>query len=698
MSARLRLLLISALLAAAVLAVYAPVAGYDFIALDDAQYVKDNANINSGFSWQNVKWAFENVVSGNWHPVTMLSHMADCQVYGPYPGGQHFTNLLLHVANTLLLFWVLFTMIESRKAMNTRTKDQKQALGLSVPGIWPCALVAALFGLHPLHVESVAWISERKDVLSAFFGLLTLLLYTLYVKKTGLQSPMSKIFYCLALVMFALGLMSKSMLVTLPFVMLLLDFWPLQRVFFREPKVEDSKVSAVSLFNWRLAIEKIPFILLAVIFSVITFFVQKDAGAVVSLKHFPLEARLGNAMVSYAHYLAKTFWPDPLAMLYPYHRWTPGQVAASTVLFLGLSFVAIKSARRRPYIFVGWFWFTGMLVPVIGLVQVGLQAMADHYTYLPLIGIFITLAWGLADILEWATPPRQPVSDRRQSNSINHNQPAFIVLGAVLVVSVTAVSAKQVHYWKNSETLFEHAVRATDSNTVAHYILGALFDSQGKTDEASYQFTRAIEDDPGNIKARCGLGYILCNQGDLDEAAGQYQAALRFAPDSAKAHFGLAEVLMKQHEFDEAISEYSLALQYNPDIAEAHYQLAALSSIRGDATSAISHLQEAVRLDPDWPPALNNLAWILATQPDEKFRNGPEAMRLAMRAVILTGKNNPNTMDTLAAAYAETGRFKDAVLTADCAIQNASAAGQTNLAAEIKSRLKLYQSQQPYRE
>jgi Flp pilus assembly protein TadD len=680
----LQRLIVSVMLAVAVLAVYAPAARYDFIALDDAQYVRDNENINHGFTWPGVKWVFENIVAGNWHPVTMLSHMADCQIYGLSPGGQHLTNVLLHTANTVLLFWLLLAMTERRNAAGTTALEAAgRKAGNSKPGtqspsnLLPCALAAALFGLHPLHVESVAWISERKDVLSGFFALLTLWCYQRSVMNSGSGGKASATWYTLALVMFSLGLMSKSMLVTLPFVMLLLDFWPLQRFVARG-------AATASTFR-RLSIEKIPFLVLAVIFCVVTFLVQRKAGAVVALKYFPMPARLANAMVSYAHYLEKTIWPDPLAMLYPWQRWTPGEIAGSTGIVVGFSLLAIWSARRRPYIFVGWFWFVGMLIPVIGIVQVGLQAMADHYAYLPLIGIFIVLAWGLMDSGAAANPQLRL-------------RPLPVVAAVVVVALLGVASAMQVCYWKNSETLFTHAVRVTGHNTTAHYILGALYDSRGQTDFAAAQFTAAIEDDPGNVKARCGLGYVFCGEGKLGEAAEEYEAALRVAPNLAKAHFGLAEVLMKEHSFDQAMSEYSSALQLDPDIPEAHYQMAGLYSAHGDAASAISQLEEAVRLAPDWPLALNNLAWMRATEQDSKLRDGAEAAQLAKRAVVLTGKSDPSTLDTLAAAYAETGEFSDAASTAKTAIEAATAADETNLIKEIQSRLKLYQAQQPYRE
>jgi tetratricopeptide (TPR) repeat protein len=700
-SARFQRWLVRLLLTVAVIAVYAPVVRYDFIALDDAQYVRDNEHINHGFTWSGIHWVFKNVVAGNWHPITMLSHMADCQVYGLYAGGHHFTNVLFHLANTLLLFQLLLKLTENRSPSASQIADGKNQKSPAPPkfsNLWPCALVAALFGLHPLHVESVAWIAERKDVLSAFFGFLTLWCYAEYAKNSARQSLRPKVFYLLALLSYSLGLMAKPMLVTLPFVLLLLDYWPLRRILVQETPAGRSKIASSAHFQSWVVLEKIPFLLLAGIFSVIAFLVQKQAGAVIPLQNFPLSARLANAMMAYAHYLEKTFWPDSLAMLYPYHHWTTGQIEGATAWFAGLSLMAVMTLRRRPYIFVGWFWFVGMLVPVIGLVQVGLQAMADRYTYLPLIGIFIALAWGLADLAAAATLPGPSASAGHQ-NSRRTWPCAWMISGVVVaVLCFTVAGAVQVRYWKNSETLFGHAVRVTDNNTVAHYVLGALYDSQGKTDAALSQFMQAIQDDPGNVKARCGAGYILYGQGRWDEALEQYQTALGFAPDLAKAHFGLAEVLMKEHRLDEATGEYQRALQSDPNIAEAHYQMAAIADARGDAVSAISHLQAAVQLAPDWALALNNLAWIRATQPEAKLRDGAEATRLAMRAVILTGKSDPNMLDTLAAAYAETGRFTDAVATAKSAIQYASIAGQTNLVNEIGACLKLYQAQQPDRE
>ena len=707
-SARLQRFLISALLVAAVLVVYAPVTGYDFIALDDAGYVQANEHINGGFSWAGLQWILKNPVGGNWHPVTMLSHMADCQLYGLYAGGHHFTNVLLHLANTLLLFWTLLALFEggdewrltsSPRQAGRRQRNTGDSSLCAYDPVWPCALVAALFGLHPLRVESVAWIAERKDVLSGFFFILTLWSYARFARESQARSPKAWLSYTGALLCFALGLMSKPMLVTLPFVLLLLDFWPLNRIALRRPQSPTGKTSGQPASRGalkRLILEKVPFFALAASFSIITFLVQRAYGAVVELKYLPLQARLANVMVCYAQYLGKTFWPHPLAMLYPYREWTGGQIAGSVILFGSICLASILLGRRKPYLFVGWFWFAGMLVPVVGLVQVGIEITADRYTYLPSIGLFLALAWGLT---EWVAGASRSRASGLRPQAGTPLLRGLAVSGAILAVALLAVTAAaQVRYWKNTETLFAHSARVTGDNTEAHYMLGTWFAERGKMDEAFSQFTQSLRDNPTYVKARCGLGYILLCRGQLDQAAEQYRAAVDLQSDSAKAHFGLAEVLRKQHQDDEAMQQYSLALQFDPSLAQAHYQLAALYSARHDAASAISHLRQAVRLAPRNFLALNNLAWMLATEPDPQLRNGREAGQLALRAAVAAGRNNPNALDTLAAAYAETGRFADAVRTAQSAVQAASAAGQTNLVAEINSRLRLYQSQHPFRE
>jgi tetratricopeptide (TPR) repeat protein len=658
-SARLKQALISAGLAAAILAVFAPLAHSDFISLDDAEYVRENPNINAGLTWHGLKWAMVNPVVGNWHPVTMLSHMLDCQLYGVHSGPQHLTNVFLHALNAVILFWVLLRLCRAGTAASTPSGGRDV--------VWPAAWVAALFGLHPLHVESVAWISERKDLLSGFFFFLTLGAYASYVSKVK-NGRNGWTWYVLAIICLALGLMSKPMLVTVPFVLLLLDFWPLNR--WGEKKERR-----------RIILEKLPFLGLAIVFSIVAFVVQKKAGAVVAVESFPLPARLATAMVSYAHYLGKTFWPDSLIMLYPLLPWTTGQVIGATVLFFGLCAGAIAAARRKPYLFVGWLIFAGMLVPVIGLVQVGQTAMADHYTYLPLIGIFLGIAWLVRDL---AISP-----------ALRLGAAALAILSLVLMGAATA---RQVQYWKDSRTLFGYAVQVTDNNPVAHYILGALLDAEGREDAALNEFSAAVRYNPANVKALCGEGHILCDQGRFDEASERYQTALHFEPNSAKAHFGLGEVLVKERRADEAMEQYFLALNSNPNIAQAHYRLAELYSAKQDMAATIAHLQEALKTDPNYVMALNNLAWILATQKDPRWRDGAEAVRLAQHAVVLTGNGNPSTLDTLSAAYAEAGQFDEAITAAQTAVARAQDAGQDGLAREIGGRLASYKAHRAWRE
>jgi len=672
--------LIYLLLAAGTLAAYWPVLNCEFVNIDDWAYVTDNSHVKAGLTWSSVVWAFRSTVAGNWHPLTCLSHILDCQLYGLRAGGHHFTNLLFHVANTLLLFGVLQRLTRA---------------------IWRSALVAALFAVHPLRVESVAWVAERKDVLSAFFFMLTLGAYGRFAEirnpKSENRSPKqetentaragvpslggevrlssARLWYLTAMVMFALGLMSKPMLVTLPFVLLLLDYWPLRR--FTNPSLQFSSPPIL-----RLVLEKLPFFLLAAVASVVAFLAQKGGGAVVALQAFPFRARLANAVVSYARYLAKAIWPDPLAVFYPYEGgWGAGRVLGAAVLLAALSLAAIVMARRRPYWFVGWFWFAGTLVPVIGLVQIGSQALADRYTYLPLIGIFVLCSWGLGELLA-------PRVGRR-----------VVAIGAtVLLLGFAVVTRLQLRHWKNSQALFEHAVQVTAHNARAQYCLGFILETQGKTAEAFGRYAEAIRDLPDFTEAHCGLAGIWAGQSKLEASANEYRAALRCQSDFPQAHYGLAEVLAKQGQGDQAIIHYTAALRSRPDYAEAHYQLATLLTRKMDIGQAIVHYREALRLKPDWLEALNNLAWILATQPDERHRNGAEAVRLAARAVELTGTNNSGALDTLGAASAEAGRFPAAVETARRALAAATAAGQNDLAAQIRSRLELYQAGRAYRE
>ena len=515
---RLQRWIISTLLVLLVLAVYWPVKNYDFVNVNDFEYVSKNDHINADFSWPGVRWALTSQVAANWHPVTVFSHMLDCQIYGLNAGGHHFTSVLLHLASVLLLFSILLKM-------TTKTPEDLAA------NFWPCAVVTALFALHPLRVESVVWISERKDVLSVFFFMLTLWSYLHYVKKKEAKSK-GGTWYFLALLFFALGLMSKPMLVTLPCALLLLDYWPLKRV-----RVE-SESEAFSF--GKLFLEKIPFFLLTVVFSVVTFLTQKGAGAMGSLEKLPISARLANAMVSYARYLGKTVWPDSLAGLYPMPEgWAAWKIAGAVALFVTLSLFAIFNVRRKPYLFMGWFWFVGMLVPVIGLVQVGTQAMADRFTYLPSIGLFMAVVWGLSDIFAaWNKRVLIPVT------------------GAILAVGCVAVTANQVHYWQDTETLLQHTVALTGKNPRANATLGTTFANKNQWAEAERHLGKAIEEKPDFAEAYGDLGGVYARQGKLDDAQHAYEKALQLKPALPLAHFGLANIYRDIGRTQDAMREY----------------------------------------------------------------------------------------------------------------------------------------------
>ena len=583
------------LLGLGILLVFWPVARCGFLNYDDDGYVTDNAHVRTGLSVGNVLWAFGAGETGNWHPITWLSLMWDAQMYGLVPYGFHLTNLVLHIANTLLLFLVL-----------------KKLAGRP----WPAAMVAALFGLHPLHVESVAWISERKDVLSALFFMLTLLCYARYVSSTvhsprstvgGVHHSRFTIHYLLALLFFALGLMSKPMLVTVPFVLLLLDFWPLTRVQGSEFKVQ----------SWgRLVREKIPFFVLSAASCVITFIVQKKGDAVQSLALFPMSMRVENAILSYGRYLGKVFWPVDLAMPYPYPVQIPSAAMWMTLALLaGVSGWALYHARRFPFLFTGWMWFLGMLVPVIGLVQVGAQAMADRYTYLPLIGFFIAVVFGLDAFIRGLRVPQALV---------------IALAGAVLTV-LSARTRTQIGYWQDSETLFRRAIAVTRDNAEAYEHLGTYhLRIRNDLTNARDCYQRAVGIAPGRISARVNLGSALLLAGDGDGAAEQFEAVLRMAPGDADANCDLGYLFAARGQFDQAIACYDAAIQSRPDFSSAYHDRGLAFAAKGQWDNAVRDYREAIRLDPAHVSTHVHLGTALAQQgnTDAAAREFAEALRL----------------------------------------------------------------------
>jgi protein O-mannosyl-transferase len=577
------------------LVIFWPMGNSQFIYFDDNAYVYDNPQVKAGLTPKGVGWAFTTMHMSNWHPLTWLSHMLDCELYGSSPGGHHWTSVLWHIASTLLLFLVLERMTGA---------------------LWRSGFVATLFALHPLHVESVAWVAERKDVLSTFFWMLTLWAYVRYTERPGHNR------YLMVLCFFALGLLSKAMLVTLPCVMLLLDYWPLRRMQIGTPDRRDpssfQKSQNANDQKWslyRLVMEKIPFFALAAGSSLVTFLAQKSWGAVASFEWLPLEARLGNALVSYVSYISKMIWPHPLALLYPHPGMLPmWQVVGAGLLLLGISFGVIRVARQYPYLIVGWLWYLGTLVPVIGLVQVGLQAMADRYTYVPLTGLFIMLAWGIPDILAgW----------RNQKTALG-------ILASLWFVLLMGVTHLQILKWHDSITLFTHTLNVTTHNYLIHNMLGNALARQGKMQEAIAHYNQALQIKPDYAKAHNNLGVTLAGQAKMQEAIAHYNEALRINPNNVEVHINLAVALAAQGKVPEAIGHYTEALRIKPDFAEAHNNLGFALAGQGKMQEAMAHYNEAIRIKPDDAKAHLNLGNALAGQGkmQEAMAHYTEAIRI----------------------------------------------------------------------
>ena len=652
------------LLALVTLLVYLPVCRCNFLVYDDDDYVTENQVVQNGLTWAGVEWAFTTWHAGNWHPLTWLSHMLDCELFGLNAGAQHSVNVLFHAANAVLLFALLLRLTNAP---------------------WPGAFVAALFAWHPLHVESVAWISERKDVLSTFFGLLALLAYAKAaagdkwrVTRTEEQS-LSHVschashFYWLAVIFFALGLMSKPMLVTLPFVMLLLDFWPLKRV-----TCDKRRVAGVL----RLALEKWPFFLLAVGSCIVTFLAQRHGEAVVSLTRVSLRHRLENAPVAAVRYLLKMFRPADLAVIYPMpHKIAAPAVAAAVAALILISAVAWLARRRSPYLLVGWLWFLGTLVPVIGLVQVGGAALADRYTYIPAIGLFIAAAFGLRDL-----------ACRFRFLKI----PAAVVAGLTLA-GCLMLTKNQLRYWRDSQTLFAHAVAVTKDNEIARINLGVALEQQGKLDEALAEYREAERLAPKRYQAHNNLGNLLASMGKLKEALAEYHEAVRLNPELPVLHDGLGSVLAELGRFSEAMNEFTNAARLDPAYPWPHFEMGKALLKQGRDSEAMDQLREALRIAPDNFQILAYTAHVLAADENPQIRDGKTALALAVRANALTGGAQPFVLDTLGMACAETGDFANALDAAQNALDLAIAAKAKNPEG-IQQRLQLYKNRQPWRE
>jgi len=610
----------------------------EFVNFDDPGYVSENPVVARGLTLKGILWAFS-FHENNWHPLTWISHELDCQLYGLHPGEHHLTNLLLHTATAILLLLVL-----------------REMTGV----LWRSAFVAAVFAIHPLRVESVAWVAERKDVLCGLFFMLTIWAYLRYARH-----PSSPGRYGLVVLLLALGLMCKPMLVTLPVVLLLLDYWPLQRV--ESPR--------------RLVLEKLPLLALCAADCVVTLLAQKES--IKPFESYALPLRLGNALVSCMVYLGQMVYPAGLAVFYPYPltglpAW---EVALAVLLLAGLTALAWRWRRQQPWMLVGWLWYLVMLLPVAGVIQVGAMAHADRYTYLPQIGIYMAVTWLTA---EWCA-------------KWDAGRVATGGLMTAVLVALMVCAGKQTAYWKDSETLWTHALGCTKGNYDALLNLGDAMAKKGKLAEAMGYYQRALDIEPDRAEPFFNLSNLLLQMGQADKAMAQLQKALQIRPNYREAQVNLATLLLRKGQVDQAIAHYQIALQISPDDAAGHFNLGIALLQKGREEQAMAQFQEASQIEPDNPLFLNKAAWTLATAQQASLRNGAKAVQLARRANDLAGGRNPAILGTLAAALAEAGQLSDAMLTAQKAVDLARAEGQQDLARELNAQLQRYQAGLPRR-
>ena len=692
---------ICALLTAITWAVFSQTLTYPFVTYDDPQYVYANPDVSAGVSLGRISWAFTHTIAGNWHPLTTISHMLDCQLYGLKPAGHHFTNVFLHTTAVILLFLLLRAMTGA---------------------FWQSFFVAALFAIHPLHVESVAWISERKDVLSAVFFMLTLGAYVRYARKPSVTS------YLLVFLLFALGLMSKPMLVTVPFVLLLLDYWPLGRVthvgFPKALKRQQTSNSQWPVVRGLIA-EKIPLFMLSIFSSVVTLFTQFQSTRTIS--KLPLPWRLNNAAVSYVVYIWQLFWPVRLAAFYPhpngqFRLWQP---LLSVVFLIVITLLVIHKRKELPYILTGWFWYLGMLVPVIGLVQAGEQARADRYTYLPQIGLYVLITWAITDLISSLTaggvPWRLTTTASRSANFQRRKTPASIpparlrrrrdnlnvvhktfcaVMVTVVIISLSWRAVVQTSYWKDSETLWNHALDVTGDNDVADQNLGFLFMQRGDFDSAISHLETALKIRSRNAASHYNSGSalientlasVLKHKGWLNEAADHYENAMRLRPTYGDPYLNLGNVLLLQGRMPDAITQWQKAHATEPKDARFHTALGDAFLGAGLQQDAIAEYEYATRISAQDPLPRNKLAWLLATSLDASIRDGSRAVEVANEAVRLSHGKDPNYVRTLAAAFAEAGRFVEAEEAARRAVRAAELMDNRSLVNALRDEIALYE-------
>jgi len=580
-------------LAAAVVALYAQTAGFEFVTLDDHTFIVENPPVLQGLTRDGIVWAFTDAYYPNWHPVTWLSHMLDISLFGLQAGPQHLVSAAIHALNAVLLFLTLRYMTRA---------------------LWPSALVAALFAVHPMRAESVAWLSERKDLLSGLFWILTMLAYTWYARRPGLGR------YALVTAALVLGLMSKTMLVSLPLILLLLDVWPLARWHLPGSRAPSDTPAAAPAGLSQLLGEKLPWFALAAVASWITVYTQQTVEAVRTTDEVPVAWRIANALISYVSYLRKTAWPSDLAGMYPHPALNGTPLAdaiwpaiGAALLLAAVTALCAAQAWRRPYLAVGWLWFLVALVPVIGLAQIGMQSMADRYLYLPGLGIYIILAWGGRDLAAYRPPLRVPLA----------------AAAGLALIAYSAVSWFQIGTWRDSRTLYERAIAVTHDNYLAQAALGAWFRTQGRSDEAAQHLQEALRIRREEPFALMQYGTLLEDTGRLDEAATYHLEALRLDPGYAQALANLGVVRLRQDRLDEAEANFYAALRAKPLYPIAEGNLGAALLKQGRLDEAATHLQRSIALDPNSPEAHNNLGVVLVQQ--GRLREAESEFEIALR-------------------------------------------------------------------
>jgi protein O-mannosyl-transferase len=642
---------VAAAIVVLIVAVFGQTLTHDFVNYDDKTYVYGNSLVSAGLSWHGLARAFVDTQTNNWHPLTLISHMIDCQIFDLKPAGHHFTNLLLHTIASLLLFLFL--------------RD-------ATAQFWSSVFVTTIFAIHPLRVESVAWIAERKDVLSAVFFFLTLIAYARYLRRPSFGR------YVTMPILLACGLMTKPMLVTAPAIMLLLDYWPFRR--FHDLKS-----------FWRVTIEKIPLFGLSLISSIITVSLQIRSPT--SVGQLPFAWRLENALVSYVIYIWQIFWPVDLAVFYPHpdDRLFVWQVALATGFLIGVTLIAFALRKSRPYLLVGWLWYLIMLLPVIGIIEVGLQGHADRYTYLPQVGLYLALTWLVAN-LTISLPARRQI---------------LASAGIAAVICLSACARKQTTYWRNSESLWTHTLAVTKDNDVALTNFGTFLMERGQLDDALTYFQRALaihsssEDRHYNLSLALihdSLGNVLARKGQLDDAIIHLQQATQLRPDFPDAHYNLGILLFQKGDLDGAIAEWRTTLSLHPYDAGAHTSLANALVHKRQLREAADHYEKALRSEPDSILALNNLAWLMSAGPDDSLRNDTLAVELAKKANAMSNDSNAVFLRTLAAAYAQAGEFDRAIEIAQHASELAKAHGQQRVIRELAEDVDLYQRHAPLRD